>query len=179
MQDLLNQLERKGYMDKDESGAKFSFVHDKIQQAAYEMMPDQKRREYHMRFGLALCASSMIGGIENDSELFFLAVNQINKGGPGIISDPAQKNTIAALNLKAGRLSMTLSDSNTAFKLFKHGISFLDQATHWESQYDLSLELFDATAESAAVVNDRESVAFYADQLVAHARCYDDKVNCK
>lgn len=83
-------------------------------------MPQQAMREQHMRFGLAICANSMAqGGIENNDEL----QDQINRGTEAVLSDPVQRSTIAALNAKAGKRSIYFSDVNTAFTLFKHGIS--------------------------------------------------------
>ena len=69
---------------------KFRFSHDKIQQAAYELMPEQQRRENHMRFGLALCTQSLDNIAQDDEALFFAAVNQINLGGPAAVQDPSQ-----------------------------------------------------------------------------------------
>lgn len=91
-----------------------------LSQAAYEMMPEIQRLKNHMRFGLAICSHALKGGTEND-ELFFLAVNQINRGGHNILVDPNQKVMVAALNLKAGKRSVELSDFSTALKLFEHG----------------------------------------------------------
>ena len=90
-----------------------------------------------MRYGLAIWIHLMKEGVEND-ELFFAAVNQINEGGAEVVSDPTQRSTFAALNLKAGKRATIFSDWNTAFKMYKHGISFLDRdEDHWETQYNL------------------------------------------
>jgi len=90
-----------------------------------------------MQYGLALCVHLMGGGDEND-ELFFTAMNQINEGGADMLLDPAYGSLIASLNLKAGKRATILSDFNTAFKLYKSGISFLEHdGDHWETQYNL------------------------------------------
>ena len=137
-------------------------------------MTEQQRRINHMRFGLALAESN---SAEND-ELAFLAVNQINRGGPDAVLDPSQKFVFAGLNLRAGRRAINLSDYNAAFQLFQHGISFLGD-NHWAAQYDLSLDLFDAAAEAACVLNRLPEVNLYSKQLYDHAKCFDDKLNCK
>lgn len=176
---VLNQISQKGFMNNVD-GAMFSFVHDKIEQAARELMSEQERREYHMKFGLAICAHTMDSATETDQndELFFLSMNQINRGGSEVLSDPRQRAMIAALNLKAGRRAIDFSDYNTAFALFEHGISFLE-GHHWTMQYELSIDLFDAAAESACVLNNGKAVTSYAEKVLAHAKCFDDKVNCE
>jgi len=34
-------------------------------------------------------------------------------------------------------------------------------------------------SEAACVISDEESVTFYTEQLIARARCYEDKLNCR
>lgn len=92
---------------------------------AQEMIPEQQRQENHMRFGLAICSHALNGvgagaGVRDD-DLFFVAVNQINRGGPGVLGDPNRKVMMAALNMKAGKRSIELSDFSSALKLYEHG----------------------------------------------------------
>jgi len=176
LQGILQQVSKKGFM-KNVGGTMFRFEHDKIQQASYELfMSDQQRSECHMRIGLAICAHTMNTNADNE-ELFFSSVNQMNKGGVGVVHDPIQKNIIAALNLRAGMRAI-MFDTNGAKQLFEHGISFLC-SDHWDSEYNLSINLYDAVVESACVLNDRAAVTFYTEELISHARCYDDKLICK
>ena len=128
-----------------------------------------------MQYGLALC-SRTLNDSSDDSELVFTAINQINHGGE--LSDPSQKSIIARLNLKAGKLSIVLSDYMTALSLFEHGISCLGD-DKWASEYELTLNLFDEAAVAATVLNKNEDVASYTKQLVAHAKSFDDSLNCE
>ena len=128
-----------------------------------------------MQYGLALC-SRTLNDSSDDNELVFTAINQINHGGE--LSDPRQRNIIARLNLKAGKLSIVLSDYMTALSLFEHGISYLGD-DKWASEYDLTLNLFDEAAVAASVLNKNEDVASYTKQMVAHAKSFDDSLNCE
>jgi hypothetical protein len=177
LKNILQQASEKGFMIDIAGSTMFRFAHDKIQEAVYELMTEQPRRENHMRFGLALCTQSLIN-IAEDEELFFAAVNQINQGGPTAVHEPSQRNIIAQLNLKAGRRSIELSDYNSAFKLLQHGISFLSD-DHWRVSYQLSLDLYDAVAEVSLILNKLSTVAFYSNEVISHARCFDDKLHCK
>jgi len=177
---ILKKVCKRSFMTNISDDAVFRFSHDKIEQAAHDLMPEQQRRKYHMRFGLALF-SNILNSYPNagvgDDELFFAAVNQTNSGGPSAVTKTGQKSLVAGLNLKAGRRAIELSDYRAAFKLFKHGISFLENG-HWTTCYKLSLDLFNAVAEAACVINDGDAVKIYSDQVVAHANCFDDKINC-
>ena len=95
-----------------------------------------------------------------------------------MVYDPSQKSFIASLNLRAGKQAIDLSDCNTAFKLFEHGISFLG-SDHWTTDYKLSIELFEAAAECASILNKSAKVIFYAENVFSNAKCFDDKVNCE
>jgi predicted ATPase len=176
LQDILQQVSERGFVD-NVGGTMFRFAHDKIQQAAYALMSEEKRRANHMLFGLSLCNHTQSRGVDDD-EILFLAINQVNHGGPEALSEPSQKFVFAGLNLSAGRRAINLSDFNAAFQLFQHGISFLGD-NQWVAQYDLSLDLFDAAAEAACVLNRLPEVNLYSKQLFDHARCFDDKLNCK
>ncbi|KAL7546921.1 LOW QUALITY PROTEIN: hypothetical protein ACHAWF_011795, partial [Thalassiosira exigua] len=173
---FLDQATQKGFLvEVDETCIRFS--HDKIQQAAYDMMAIQDRLDNHMRFGLAIC-SHVLDRAGDSDELFFAAVNQINRGGADTLPDSKQKVMVATWNLKAGRRSIELSDYSTALKLFEHGISFLDQEERWVDQYNLSLDLFDAAAEMACALNNGAAVGKLSQEVGVHAKCDDDRLNC-
>ncbi len=177
LKDILRQVAQKGFMIDMADSTMFRFAHDKIQEAVYEMMPEQQRRENHMRFGLALCTQTLDNGVDDES-LFFAAVNQINQGGPTAVHEQSPKSVFAQLNLKAGRRSIELSDYNTALMLFQHGISFLE-VEDWALNYQLCLDLYDSVADSALTGSKLSMVTSYTDPVVLHARCMDDKLHCK
>lgn len=76
LSDLLSQAASKGFVI-DLGGAGIRFSHDKIEQAAYEMLSEHERGESHMRYGLAICSRALgsAGEVANE-DLFFLAINQ-------------------------------------------------------------------------------------------------------
>jgi tetratricopeptide (TPR) repeat protein len=184
--DVLHKLAQKGFLNEhicspkakeccaSGSTLRFEFVHDKIQEAAYESMSSQERRLNHMRFGLALYPQVIAN--RND-KLLFMAINQINAAGPDSVVDKDQKIIIADLNLDAGKRAGERSDFQTAFSLFQHGLSYLD-ADCWENHYDTTMALFDSAAQAAVVVNNLEAVSAYSTVINSRAKCLDDKLNC-
>ena len=134
-----------------------------------------------MKYGLLLCSHTLAlgnGTIENNSDLFFTSVNQINKGGPDTIHSPDHRRKLAVLNLRAGKQSIVLSDLTAAFKFFEHGISFLVEG-RWTVHYQLSVDLYDAAAEAALAIQNNDAVKLYTDELVDNAVLFDDSLNCK
>ena len=130
-----------------------------------------------MKYGLLLCTHTLLNGVENNSSLFFTSINQINKGGPDAIQDPNDRSKFALLNLKAGKLSIVLSDYMSALKFFEHGILYLGE-DRWAAQYELSLGLYNAAAETAGSLANIESVKSYTDELVENAHSFDDSLHC-
>jgi len=145
---------------------------------AYELQSKEQRQKDHLRYGLAIYFDTLGDDNASNEQLFFTSITQINHGGPDIVGDPHKKSMIAGLNLKAGRLSIALSDYTTAFTLFEHGISYLGD-DKWISQYELSIDLFDSAAEAACALNKRSVVNTRVEEVVAHAKCFDDSLNCK
>ena len=145
---------------------------------AYELESTEERRHCHMKYGILLCTHTLVDGVENNSSLFFTSVNQINKGGPDAIHNPNHRSKLAVQNLKAGELSISLSDITTAFKFFEHGISHLGE-DRWTERYELSLGLYDAAAETAGSLANIEAVKSYTDELIENAHSFDDSLHCK
>lgn len=143
---------------------------------AYELMTEQQRQESHMKYGMTLCSHMDYNCDNND--FFFTAINQINNGGPSVVSDPDQRSILAKMNLNAGKLSIALSDYTAALSLFEHGISYLE-GEKWSSDYELTVNLFDAAAEAACVLNKNEAVTSYTEELVANVKSFDDSLNCE
>ena len=140
-------------------------------------MSQQEQRNNHMQYGMTLCSHTLNNSTDSN-ELFFTAITQINHGGPSVVSDPNQRRILSLLNLKAGRLSIVLSDYASALSLFEHGISYLE-GDHWTGHYKISLDLFDAAAEAACVLNKNSEVTSYTEQIVAHAKSFGDSLNCE
>ena len=145
---------------------------------AYDLKTTEQQRNCHMKYGLLLCTHTLVNGVENNSSLFFTSVNQINKGGPDAIRDHNQRSKFAMLNLRAGRMAIALSDYTTALKFFEHGISYIRE-DRWTVHYQLSVDLYDAAAESASALEKNDSVTYYTNELVGHAHSFDDSLNCK
>ena len=183
--DVLHKVAQKGFLNEHvcstkkeccstSSTIRFEFVHDKIYEAAYEVMSNRERSLNQMRFGLALYPREID---RNNDELLFIAINQINMAGPDSVVDGDQKHIIAGLNLNAGKRAGKRSDFQTAFSLFQHGISYLD-ADCWENHYGTSIELYESAAQAAVVVNNLEAVASYCTVINSRAKCLEDKLGC-
>ncbi len=76
----------------------YKFVHDRVQEAAYSLIPEQLRAEAHVRIGRLLRAH-----IPSDKreETIFEIVGQFNRGA-ALIASLDEREQLAELNLVAG-----------------------------------------------------------------------------
>ena len=77
----------------------YAFLHDRIQEAAYALIPESERAEAHLRIGRALLASLTKEGL---ADHLFDVANQFNRGAELLI-DHNEKVQVAAIDLRAGR----------------------------------------------------------------------------
>jgi predicted ATPase len=157
----------------DKINGSYSFGHDKLQEAAYNLIQPEDRCLFHSKYGLALVHRPLDS---IDDGMLFTAVGQINLGGPAAINNAEQSVQMASLNLTAGTKAMEMSDFSSAYSFFDHGISFLKKR-HWQEHYDLSLQLFESASKCALVKGDVVSLALVSDQIIRFAKRFEDKLN--
>jgi len=151
-------------------GRDYSFVHDRLQEAAYNLIQPHDQCLRHLKYGLALvpCAIEL-----NDDGMLFCAASQINRGGPAAVTDAKQALLMANLNLSVGQKAMEMSDFISAFTFFDNGISF----RHWVEHYDLSLNLFESASKCALVTGELVSFRIISEQVMTHAKSFEAKLN--
>jgi PAS domain S-box-containing protein len=131
---------RAGLVFQQESTCRF--LHDRIQQAAYSLIPEERRAEVHLRIGRVLLASMTADGL---AEHLFDVANQLNQGG-ALLTDREEKAQVATLDLRAGRKAKASAAYASACVYLAAGMALLDKGD-WGSQYELTFSLWRARAE--------------------------------
>jgi PAS domain S-box-containing protein len=80
-------------------GDSYQFVHDRVEEAAYSLIPEEQRDEVHLQIGRRLAAHIPP---EQREEAIFDIVNQLNRGA-SLITSTEEREQVAELNLIAGR----------------------------------------------------------------------------
>lgn len=122
----------------------YKFLHDRVQQAAYLLIPPAERQQTHLKIGQLLLEKT---APEDRDDRLFDMVYQLNLGAP-FLQDPKTKLDLAQLNLQAGQKAKTSTAYTAAFTYFQQGITHLP--THaWSTYYTLALTLYEEATEAA------------------------------
>ena len=122
------------------NGDHYTFLHDRVQEAAYERVPPAKRAGEHLRIGRRLVK-------QLSEENVFEVVNQFNRGIV-LITSSGERKHLAEMNLAAGRRSISSTAYASAQSYLSTAASLLDE-TSWEHSYSLAfgIELHRAQCE--------------------------------
>ncbi|PVX85923.1 trifunctional serine/threonine-protein kinase/ATP-binding protein/sensor histidine kinase [Paraburkholderia unamae] len=110
----------------------YRFVHDRIQEAAYSLIPLQARAEEHLRIGLLM--ETRIPADELEEVIFEVAI-QLNHGAH-LVTGMVERERIARVNLAAGRRAKLSTAYASALEYLRAGRDCLTHAA-WDQNYDL------------------------------------------
>jgi PAS domain S-box-containing protein len=114
----------------------YKFLHDRVQEAAYSLIPEESRAEAHLRIGMLLAAQTPREKLE---ETIFEIVNQLNRGSH-LITSIEELERVAELNFIAGRRAKTSTAYASALNYLVSGATLLP-GDSWERHHDLIFEL--------------------------------------
>ena len=146
----------------------YKFLHDRVREAAYALIPDSERAAAHLAIGRRLASRTLPRAIE---ESVFEIVGQLNRG-VALISSGKERERLADLNLIAGRRAKSSSAYASALTYLAAGASLLP-AESWKRRHDLAFALEINRAECeflAGTLAEAEArLAELADHAASHA----------
>jgi PAS domain S-box-containing protein len=114
----------------------YKFTHDRIQEAAYALIPVSARAETHLRIGRLLKAHALPQKLD---EGIFEIASQFNRGA-NLITSRQESVDVAELNLLAGKRAKASTAYASALKYFVAGVAFLPTDA-WERNHELAFAL--------------------------------------
>jgi PAS domain S-box-containing protein len=135
----------------------YKFLHDRIQQAAYLLIPEEHRAEFHLRIGKVMLASKTADQLAQNP---FDVANQLNRGA-ALMIDRDERAQLATINLRSGRKAKASAAYTSAHAYFSAGMALLDERD-WNSQYELTFSLWLERAECEFLMASFD----YAEQLI-------------
>ncbi|WP_437287540.1 AAA family ATPase [Sorangium sp. So ce406] len=116
--------------------ASYRFLHDRVQEAAYSLMPEGERAARHLGIGRLLASRAAPEEVE---EKIFEIVNQLDRGAP-LIASPEERERVAELNLVAAKRAKGSTACASALRYLAAGRALLPEDC-WERRYELTFQL--------------------------------------
>ncbi|WP_445240858.1 ATP-binding protein [Microcoleus vaginatus] len=149
----------------------YKFVHDRIQQAASSLIPEDTKQAVHLQMGQILLKDTPP---DKREEKIFDIVNQLNFGTE-LITSRAEKDELAHLNLIAGKKAKLSAAYQPALNYLQVGIGLL-AADSWQQRYDLTLSLYEEAAEVAYLNAEFDLMKIFIEAVLLQAKKVLDKV---
>ncbi len=153
-------------------GDAYRFLHDRVQQAAYSLIPEEQRKATHLKIGRLLFSHTTREALE---EAVFDVVNQLNLGA-ALITDAREKIALAELNLVAGRKAKASAAHAAAAGYLSTGTDLLTEEG-WEGQYSTMYALCFERAECEYLTGNFEEAERLLFTILRRARTAVDRTH--
>lgn len=143
----------------------YRFHHDRIQEAAYSLIPENEKVQMHNQIGTYLL-NKMEGKKINEKILYI--VNHLN-AGRSVITDQKEKYRLAELNLVAMNKALASVAYESALNYSTVCLELIGENC-WENNYSLSLTIHNQTAKAAYLHAEYQYLEQLSETIHKHAK---------
>ncbi|NEQ38749.1 MAG: GAF domain-containing protein, partial [Okeania sp. SIO3I5] len=143
----------------------YRFLHDRVQQAAYALIPEEQKQTTHLHIGRTL---SQNFSQEQQKSQIFTIVNHWNQALE-LIADPTERDNLIQLNYSAGEKAKGSAAYGAALKYLQTALSLLETES-WRLNYALTLKLHENSAEAAYLTGDFELMETIIEKIIEHGQ---------
>jgi len=148
------------------------FSHDRVQQAAYALIGDEQKKAVHLQIGRLLLKNTPTDILE---EKVFDIVGHFNHSIE-LLNNQAERLKVAQLNLLAGQKAKMATAYGAAVSYLTIGrVSQCLTENSWETEYDLTFNLFTEAAEAAYFTGDFKQLEQLAKKVLQQTRTVSDE----
>ena len=165
----LREAVRSGLVLREEKA--YAFLHDRVQEAAYSLIPAEARKALHWKIGRLLLGEIRL---QARDEGFFSMVNHLNLGYP-LPATPEDASELAELNRQAGCKAKSNAAFAAAMQYFETALSLLDKGS-WRDSYPVTLSLYQEAAETACLCGRYDRLKELAEAAHRHAASLLDEI---
>jgi predicted ATPase/signal transduction histidine kinase len=171
-QDMLSTLDHSSWVNvQAQRSVDYRFLHDRVQQAAYSLIPDDQKHSTHLKIGQLLLQDATIAQQE---EKVFAIVNQLNIGR-SLITQPAAREQLVRLNLTAAQKAKASTAYSAALRYLEISIEYLPNES-WQLQPEFTRSLYEEAAEVAYLNANFAQMEQFIAIVLAHTESLIDKI---
>ncbi|MEG3989864.1 AAA family ATPase [Microcoleus sp. S28C3] len=148
----------------------YKFQHDRVQQAAYALIDDDRKQSVHLQIGRLLLTK--LGKAELGEKLFTL-VDHLNKGR-GLLERESEKIELAQLNLRAGKKANEAT-AYTASRDYLILANDVFPGEIWQDRYAMAIDLYKELAEVEYLNGNFEQSQVLIEQSLPQAKSGTDR----
>lgn len=160
---------RAGLVVRTDTG--YKFLHDRVQEAAYTLIPERERAAAHLQLGRALLAHMPE---EVRAERVFDLVSQLNRGA-SLITDPGERAALCRFNVLAGKKAKAAIAYVSARGYLAAAAALLPPDS-WHASYADALGLYLELAECEYLTGRFAQADALFDLLLANTRSRFDSI---
>ncbi|WP_208345127.1 ATP-binding protein, partial [Aetokthonos hydrillicola] len=148
----------------------YKFLHDRVQQAAYSLIPKEQKQATHAKIGYLLWQNTPESELENQ---IFGIVNQLNMGLEQF-AQATQRHELYRLNLIAGKKAIASTAYSSALAYLKIAIQLLP-SNPWESDYHSTLDLYTGATEASCLCGELDAMEDFAQEVLQSSKAVTDR----
>lgn len=157
--------------DTDEKPVSFKFLHDRVQQAAYQLFPASEQKKTHLALGRLMLQEL---GPESLEERVYDVVRHLNAGAD-LIDDGQERYQAAALNLKAAQKARRSTAYGPGVQCLRAALALLPEDS-WRTNHELSLAIYTDLVELEYLTINFESAERLAKIVEQQSRNVFEKI---
>lgn len=150
----------------------YRFLHDRIQQAAYSLIPEENKQITHYQIGKNLLEKL---SRQQQKEQIFDIVNHLSIG-INQLQTPTEQEELANLALLAGQKAKSATAYNAAVDYFDIALKLVGDKP-WQQNYDINLKLHEQAAEAAYLSGQFTKMEQFICPVLEHGKAILDQVN--
>ncbi|MEG5036647.1 AAA family ATPase [Microcoleus sp. AT3-D2] len=148
----------------------YKFLHDRVQQAAYSLIPDDQKQATHLKIGQLLLPN--FSELERGEEVFDIINHFII--GSELITQQEERTRLAKISLFAGQRAKLSTAYESATRYLAFGLSFLP-SNNWESAYNLTFTMYLESLEAEFLAGNFEEAEKLTDIAFGSAKYILDR----
>jgi PAS domain S-box-containing protein len=148
-QDLIVPLDDYYKLPDSMIRANFSFLHDRVQQAAYNQIPSSEKQNIQLSIGRFYLSKSPVADMRKH---IFSIVQHYNEAIP-LIKGKSEKLRLADYNIQAANLAYKAAAFSSAKVYFETALALMPSDA-WSSHYDKMLNIYSRLAVTLSLIGD-------------------------